>query len=389
MNIPEPCLVPDFSPEVLAGKIFSSAEAARPGRDPLQGFPSHLHNSDLCWTGPDIEPGHYLIQFSAEDIAALENAMEGFKNLELPLSSLDPTVFYLPTEIAARLRVVSKIVHSGIGFAVLRGLDPEKYSEEENAIIYCGVASHIGIQRSANSRGMAMVHIRDATNDARPKNIADGEKLAPSKRKGGMRFHADRMYADMLSLYIRGQAAVGGEQYIASSWTIYNKLMQRAPEILRILAGEWKWAPEDNSLPSTPNRMPALLHQDGRVILQLVWAPFVANPGLATPAQRLALNAVQQLAEENCMRLDQQPGDIQVINNLAILHTRSAFADSPSRKRHLLRLGLRDPAEAWRMPPRYEELFRKAFLIPTGEQTIPVTDFDAWGETTTEDANHG
>lgn len=59
------------------------------------------------------------------------------------------------------------------------------------------------------------------------------------------------MYADMLSLYVRGQAAVGGEQYIASSWTIYNKLMQQAPEVLRVLAGDWKWSPEDKYVPST------------------------------------------------------------------------------------------------------------------------------------------
>ncbi|KAK0647232.1 hypothetical protein DIS24_g7933 [Lasiodiplodia hormozganensis] len=339
------------------------------------------HSQDLCWTRADITPEQYLIQLSVEDIVAIENAMEGFKSLALPLPSLEPSTFVLPAELADRLRVVSKIVHTGIGFAVLRGLDPKKYTEEENTIIYCGIASHIGIQRNANSRGMAMVHIRDATNDAKPKNIADGEELAPSKQKGGMKFHADRMYADMLSLYVRGQAVVGGKQYLASSWTIYNKLMQQAPEVLRILAGDWKWSPED--------KMPALFHKDGRIMLQLVWTPFLKNRGLATPAQDFALNTVQQLAEENCIELDQQLGDIQLINNLAILHTRSKFRDSPSQKRHLMRLGLRDPSEAWTLPEHYDELFGKAFVIPTDKQTIPVTDFDAWGETTTEDANHG
>ena len=135
--------------------------------------------------------------------------------------------------------------------------------------------------------------------------------------------------------------------------------------------------------------MPALFHKDGRIILQLVRTPFLKNPGLATPAQHFALDTVQQLAEENCIELDQQLGDIQIINNLAILHTRSKFHDSPSQKRHLMRLGLRDPTEAWSLPDRYDELFGKAFVIPTDKQTIPVTDFDAWRETTTEDANHG
>ncbi|KAB2571941.1 hypothetical protein DBV05_g9398 [Lasiodiplodia theobromae] len=386
MSFPETLFPQSFSYEVLAGKIFSSTECIV--KDRLQEFPSHL-DADLCWTPADITPQQYLIKLSVEDIVAIESAMEGFKGLALPLPALEPSTFVLPAELADRLRVVSKIVHTGIGFAVLRGLDPKKYTEEENTIIYCGIASHIGIQRNANSHGMAMVHIRDATNDAKPKNIADGEQLAPSKKNSGMNFHADRMYADMLSLYVRGQAAVGGEQYLASSWTIYNKLMQQAPEVLHILAGDWKWSPEDNSKPGTPNRMPALFHKDGRIILQLVWTPFLKNRSLATPAQHFALETVQKLAYENRIKLDQQLGDIQLINNLAILHTRSEFKDSPAQKRHLMRLGLRDPSEAWTLPERYDELFGKAFVIPTDKQIIPVTDFDAWGETTTEDANHG
>lgn len=54
----------------------------------------------------------------------------------------------------------------------------------------------------------------------------------------------DRFYADIISLYIKDVAARGGEQYFASFWTIYNRLMQEDPDTLRVLARDWNWLPE-------------------------------------------------------------------------------------------------------------------------------------------------
>ena len=35
-------------------------------------------------------------------------------------------------------------MHDGHGFAMIRGLDPEPYSQEENIIIYLGISSYAG-----------------------------------------------------------------------------------------------------------------------------------------------------------------------------------------------------------------------------------------------------
>ena len=42
------------------------------------------------------------------------------------------------------------------------------------------------------------------------------------------------------------------------------------------------------------------------------------------------------------------------INNLSILHSRTAFQDDETNKRHVLRLWLNNPAKAWQMPPGLE-----------------------------------
>jgi hypothetical protein len=38
-------------------------------------------------------------------------------------------------------------LHAGLGFFALRGLDPSRYSREDNVLIFLGVSSYIGEQR--------------------------------------------------------------------------------------------------------------------------------------------------------------------------------------------------------------------------------------------------
>lgn len=132
-----------------------------------------------------------------------------------------------------------------------------------------------------------------------------------------------------------------------------------------------------------------MMHASGRVIAQFVWQPFVEHPELATPEQMRALDKIQRVAEEVCIKLQPRPGDMQFINNFAVLHARAAWADGVDGARHFLRMGLRDPQNAWDLPARFAEKFTEGFAHPKAAQTIPVTDFDPYFSTTTNDMNHG
>jgi Taurine catabolism dioxygenase TauD, TfdA family len=48
-------------------------------------------------------------------------------------------------------------------------------------------------------------------------------------------------------------------------------------------------------------------------------------------------------------------GDIQLVNNLACQHARSAFRDKPFQRRHIMRLWLRNEKLAWVTPKGLEE----------------------------------
>lgn len=101
--------------------------------------------------------------------------------LEYPdIAMVCPETFPLPDGTSEKLRGVSADVHSGRGFAVLRGLRPEGHSDEDNVIAFCGIGSYIGRNRAANESGIAMDHLRDAIKDPKPKG-KESVELHPSK----------------------------------------------------------------------------------------------------------------------------------------------------------------------------------------------------------------
>lgn len=91
-----------------------------------------------------------------------------------------------------------------------------------------------------------------------------------------------------------------------------------------------------------------------------------------------ALHAVEEAAKMFSSQLDRQTGDIQFINNLSIMHARAAYGtDNKRSTRHLLRMFLRDPENAWEKPAAFKNNFDDPFT-PGRQQDLPVMDLDPW-----------
>lgn len=132
---------------------------------------------------------------------------------------------------------------------------------------------------------------------------------------------------------------------------------------------------------------PTLLFSKGKPMCQLVKAPLLGtpsiprNPSMPTVSveQKHAMQAVGELAKRFCAKLDRKQGDIQFINNLSIMHAREAYhgAKGKPSTRHLLRMFLRDPDNAWDKPARYRNNFDDPFT-PGRRQNLPIIDTDPW-----------
>jgi hypothetical protein len=159
--------------------------------------------------------------------------------LQKPIGHVSQETFPLPS-IAPILRKKAEALQSGRGFFVLRGLQVDKYSTEENIIIYTGVSSYIGSIRGRQDskiiegvkQSSMLNHIKDLSQTSVATKIG-----APAYTTDKQVFHTDA--GDIVSLFALNTAAQGGESKLASSWRVYNELAKSRPDIVKTLSEDW------------------------------------------------------------------------------------------------------------------------------------------------------
>ena len=255
------------------------------------------------------------------------------------------STFPLPT-LSPLLREEARQLHSGRGFFVLRGLQPDKYSIEENIIIYAGVSSYIGSIRGRqdsklvnNSKKSSMLnHIKDLSQTS-----VAGKIGAPAYTTDKQVFHTDA--GDIVSLFALNTAAQGGESKLASSGKVYNAIASTRPDIITTLSQNWDFDGYGNAEKPYSSR-PLLFHTPStasapeRVVIQYARRGFTGFLNLPrskdippiTEAQAEALDTLHFLADQFALTLDFQKGDVQYVNNLSIFHARDGFVDVPGQQ---------------------------------------------------------
>jgi hypothetical protein len=72
------------------------------------------------------------------------------------ISTISRANFPLPT-LGARVIALGRSLYHGCGFFVLRGLDPTRYTAEDNVILYVGVSSWVAEKRGRQDEHNSML----------------------------------------------------------------------------------------------------------------------------------------------------------------------------------------------------------------------------------------
>jgi len=372
---------PDFEKYKLRTERLKAARAPNPSLP--AAFPRQL-TGPLVWEGTDFtNEREWTLSLDATQLAEIHEALSHFKSLDKPLGHINQTTFPLPA-LHSVLREHAKELQSGRGFFVLRGLQVDKYSVEDNITIYAGVSSHIGnVRGRQDSRvidGVKQSSMVNHIKDLSQTSVAD--KIgAPAYTTDKQVFHTDA--GDIVSLFALNTAAVGGESKLSSSWRVYNELAKHRPDIIKTLSEDWIFDGFGDASKPYSSR-PLLFHEPAdesspeRVIIQYARRGFTGFLNLPrstnippiTEAQAEALDALHFLADKFNLTLDFQKGDVQYVNNLSIFHARDGFTDAPGHERHLLRLWLRDPELAWKTPEALQDRWDALYKDVTEEEQV-------------------
>lgn len=276
--------------------------------------------------------------------------------------------FPLP-RTAPLLVAVRRELEDGAGVVRLRGLDVERYSEDQLRRVFWGIGCHIGIPLYQNPSGEIMGEVRDETRLAvqsytkeAPGGVASSR--ARSRSNGPLRFHTD--LCDVIALLCVRNASAGGISKIASSVTIYDEILKRRPDLARLLFQDyWRARPPDSEADNVSRlyALPVFAVHDGKFTSQYS-RTFVElaqqDPSVprVTAAQDEALDLLAEVAEEVCLHAPFETGDIQLLNNHVTYHGRTAYDDDATtrRDRLLFRLWLATP-DSRRLPPGFEVLW--------------------------------
>ncbi len=296
-----------------------------------------------AWTAESLGPLHdWSYRISAANQDELIAAVAHFRTLGLPLPEVDRTNFPLP-RLAGVLADIRRELIDGRGIVMVHDFPIEELDREGVALAYMGVGAYLGDKMVQNRHGHVLGHVKDL-----------GENYGTSGRSyntsAEVRFHSDA--CDYVGLLCLHPAKQGGNSRVASSVTLYNKMLERRPDLVEVLTRDFYRSHNGEMTPGTSPwyKQPIFCFTDG--YFSAIGAGSTIDKVLRIPGvppltaeQREAIAVYRSMVEEFAVDIVFKAGDIQFLANQVTLHSRRAFEDwpEPNRRRHLLRLWLRDP----------------------------------------------
>ena len=142
-------------------------------------------------------------------------------------------------------RVVADLAH-GRGFVLLRRFPVDLLDPEEVELAYFALGLHLGTPVSQDGAGTLLGHVRDERVER------TGPEVRLYRTRERQEFHTDG--ADIIGLLCLQGARSGGESKLASSYAVYNEILDRRPDLLEVLYEPMWW---DRNGEESPGDEPA------------------------------------------------------------------------------------------------------------------------------------
>jgi hypothetical protein len=295
------------------------------------------------WSPENLGPvADWSYRFSEDDIAEIADAVAYVRRHGIAIEAVGRDKFPLGP-LADVLADVKRELTDGRGIVMLRNFSVARFDREAIAIAYLGLGSYIGQPMSQNAQGHILGHVKDLGG-----NYAD-LNMRGYMTKAEMLFHADG--SDYVGLLCLHGAMRGGESRVASSVTVYNRILAQRPDLAKVLCEDFyrSRSGEVNPGEAPYFRQPIFSFTQGYFSATGAGAAIDKAQKLPalpphTAGQKEAIAFYRQTVEECAVDIPFEPGDIQFLNNFVTLHTRREYEDWPEaeHKRHLLRLWLSD-----------------------------------------------
>jgi Taurine catabolism dioxygenase TauD, TfdA family len=286
-----------------------------------------------AWTARELADKQSLVwSFGPRTLGALDALATRLRGREIRAISRDDVS---DPAIAGPMARVRSEVMNGRGIAIVRGPDPARYDPDDYARVYWALGTHLGggVVQSFFDDYVARVE--------RNPNLAWRGTTTDMELRPHTDFH------EVMSLASVSLPESGGVSGFVSSLAVHNEILRTRPDLLVPLYEGWYHvSPLDRRV--SARKTPIFCCVAGAVScfynrVFYAKAEEVAEPFPAALTEAMAYMDELCQRERFIARFLLEPGQIVFWHNFLVMHSRTAFHDTPSRHRLLLRLWLNVP----------------------------------------------
>ena len=326
--------------------------------------------------GADFSWIHHL---SREAIGEIEEALQHAKMKGKTWLEMTANDFPLKRHAKDAIDQAFAATQTGYGMCLIKGFPVDRWSVEDARLVHWGIGLNVGVARTQNRASQVMNDVRDEGGSYKVKNGRGYNTNA------GLDFHVDS--CDVVALMCLQTAKSGGTSKVTSSIAVVDEVKRLRPDLIPVMQHPFYYSyPGTNDATQPPFYKCPILGDDpeffslraNRKNVTAAQRDFPEVPRLSPPQEEL-LDLLDELLPDDrfCYSMQLDRGDLQLLNNYVVIHSRTNFEDfeEPEKKRHLLRLWLSIP-QGQRLPSLWKEYFGdiEAGSVRGGVRGSQITD---------------
>ena len=320
----------------------------------------NLFNSPSAWEIEDLKStNNWCFEIAEADRKHLSTLIKSTFDKDRDLFDYSPDEF----DFGSSWEIIEKAIieaHHGKGLSIVKGLPRKDLSHEEFRLLSWAIGLRAGVARPQGLSSQYISAVRDIGTDYR---AANGRGYSSNAE---LDFHVD--VADLTILTCYNKAKSGGQSMISSGVTAHNYLLKEHPDLSEIAYQFFYFSRQEEQASDEKPFYSLPLFEETNGNLFCNW-----NRNRVQSAQNLnGVPKLSKLQKETMDALDEiltrpelmytiylEPGDMQIINNYRMFHSRTAYLDYENylQKRCLYRLWLAPP-DSIRLPDSWRDFYR-------------------------------
>jgi len=300
-----------------------------------------------AWKNAQVSESDYLIPVTNALLEEIDQTIQVLSKNPVETTALCLSDYPMP-HADALMAKVKTILDEGVGFAIIDKLDVEKYSKESLTQIYWLLSSRIARPVAQAYDGRLLYDVKDTgkKTDVTVRGDLTNQELS---------WHSDYGFnfaPPYLGLLVLRTAKEGGISQAGSLLNAHNELRKRDPALMQRLYQPFYWNRQgEHAKNEHPTHWHSMFQFDGKSVRarynrSLIPVGYELEGKKLDDQGRAAIDAISEiLAEpENHLTFTLVAGQMQFVNNFKMAHLRSNYVDydEPDKKRHLIRIFLRD-----------------------------------------------